>query len=246
MPRASSTTRDLDDALSWLERHGSKAGRDGMARYGLPSDRAFGVSVGKIQRLAKQLGKNHDLAEALWRSGCYEARLLAAYVDEPASVTAPQMDRWCRDFDNWGVCDTLCFVLFDRTPHAWRKVDQWSKSREEFVKRAAFALIWSLTVHDKVAKDSQFIHALKLIELGAADDRHFVKKALNMALRAVGKRNRALNAAAVMVARRLAASDHVGAAWVGRDALRELTSAKLASTLLSRVSAQEGVRDRRR
>jgi 3-methyladenine DNA glycosylase AlkD len=246
MAHASNTTRGLDDALRWLEGHGSKAGRDGMARYGLPSDRAFGVSVGKIQVLAKRLGKNHDLAEALWRSGWHEARLLAAYVDEPARVTAPQMDRWCRDFDNWGVCDTLCFVLFDRTPHAWRKVDQWAKSREEFVKRAAFALIWSLTVHDKAATDSQFIRALKLIEHGAADDRHFVKKAVNMALRAVGKRNRALNAAAVTTARRLAVSDQPSTAWVGKDALRELTSAKLASTLLARVSAQEGVGDRQR
>jgi 3-methyladenine DNA glycosylase AlkD len=246
MPPASETTHSLDDALSWLERHGSKAGRDGMARYGLPSDRAFGVAVGKIQLLAKQLGKSHDLAEALWRSGWHEARLLAAYVDEPARVTAAQMDRWCGDFDNWGVCDTLCFVLFDRTPYAWPKVDEWSKSREEFVKRAAFALIWSLTVHDKVANDSRFIRALKLIESAAADDRHFVKKAVNMALRAVGKRNRALNRAAVTVARRLAASGQSAAARIGKDALRELTSAKLASTLLSRVPAQEGVRDRRR
>ncbi len=217
-----------------------------MARYGLPSDRAFGVPVGKIQLLAKQLGKRHDLADALWRTGWHEARLLAAYVDEPARVTGVQMDRWCRDFDNWGVCDTVCFVLFDRTPYAWAKVEQWSKSRKEFVKRAAFALIWSLTVHDKGASDAQFIDALKLIEQAAVDDRHFVKKAVNMALRAVGKRNRALNTAAVTAARRLAASDRSAAAWVGKDAVRELTSARLASTLLSRVSAQEGARDRGR
>jgi 3-methyladenine DNA glycosylase AlkD len=223
MPRASEMTRRLDDALAWLERQGSKAGRDGMARYGLSSDRAFGVPVGKVQLLAKQLGRSHDLAEALWRSGWYEARLLAAYVDEPAHVTAVQMDRWCRDFDNWGVCDTVCFVLFDRTPHAWRKVAKWSKSREEFVKRAAFALIWSLTVHDKAANNAQFVRALKLIEGAAVDDRHFVKKAVNMALRAVGKRNRALNAQALTVARRLAASDRPVAAWNGKDALRELS-----------------------
>jgi 3-methyladenine DNA glycosylase AlkD len=237
---------DLDDSLAWLERHGTKAERDGMARYGLPSERAFGVPMRQIQLLARELGKNHDLAEALWRSGWHEARLLAAYVDEPTKVTAVQMDRWCRDFDNWGVCDTVCFVLFDRTSHAWRKVDQWSKSREEFVKRAAFALIWSLTVHDKVASDAAFLRALKQIERGAVDDRHFVKKSVNMALRAVGKRNRVLNAAAVTLARRLAASDRPAAAWVGKHAIRELTSARLASTLLSCVPAQEGARDRRR
>jgi 3-methyladenine DNA glycosylase AlkD len=136
--------------------------------------------------------------------------------------------------------------LFDRTPHAWRKVEQWSKRREEFVKRAAFALIWSLTVRDKVANDRQFMAALKLIEGAAADDRHFVKKGVNMALRAIGKRNRVLNTAAVTVARRLAASDRPAAAWIGKDAVRELTSPRLASTLLSRVSAQEGARDRHR
>src|SRR5262245_32016701 len=113
-------------AVDWLKRHGSKATRDGMTRYGISSVKAFGVSVNNIQTLAKRLGRSHALAGALWKTGWYEARLLASYVDEADRVTAAQMDRWCRDFDNWGVCDTVCFVLFDRTPHAWSKVEQWS------------------------------------------------------------------------------------------------------------------------
>ncbi len=202
-----------------------------MARYAIPPTNAFGVSMSNIQSLAKQLGRSHELAAALWSTGWYEARMLASFVDEPASITPAQMDRWCRDFDNWAVCDTVCFVLFDRTPHAWRKVEQWSTKRDEFVKRAAFALLWGLTVHDKAAGDEQFIHGLLLIERAANDDRNFVKKAVNMALRATGKRNPPLHAAAVATAERLAASTEPAARWVGKDALRELTSAKVIARL---------------
>jgi 3-methyladenine DNA glycosylase AlkD len=222
------------DAVDWLKGHGTKATRDGMARYAIPSDRAFGVSVSNIQVLAKRLGRSHDLADALWNTGWYEARLLASYVDDPARVTAAQMDRWCRDFDNWGVCDTVCFVLFDRTPHAWRKVEQWSSRREEFIKRAAFALLWGLTVHDKSAGDDAFRRGLLLVEGGATDERHFVKKAVNMALRAIGKRNSVLHAAAVDVARRLSESSQDAARWVGKDALRELTSAAVTRRLAAK------------
>jgi 3-methyladenine DNA glycosylase AlkD len=222
---------ESDAAIGWLKRHGTKATRDGMARYNIPSDRAFGVAMRDVQARAKRLGKSHDLALALWSSGWYEARLLAAYVDEPDRVTTAQMDQWCRDFDNWGVCDTVCFVLFDRTPHAWRKVEQWAARREEFVKRAAFALLWGLTVHDKVAPDAQFERGLALVERAASDDRHLVKKAVNMALRATGKRNRALNAASVIVAKRLTMSADPSASWVGKDALRELTSPAVTARL---------------
>lgn len=221
-------------ALDWLKRRGSKAGRDGMARYAIPSARAFGVSMRDVQSLAKRLGRDHELAAALWATGWYEARLLAAYVDEPARVTAAQMDRWCRDFDNWAICDTACFALFDRTPHAWRKVAQWSRRRDEFGKRAAFALLWALSVHDREAGDERFAAALRLVERAANDERNFVKKAVNMALRAVGKRSPALNKAAVAVAQRLATSPNAAARWVGKDALRELTSAAVTRRLATR------------
>ncbi len=150
---------EVQAVLAELKRRGTKRTRDGMARYGLPSDKAFGVAVSTMHQMAKRLGRNHELAAALWETGWYEARMLAAFVDQPARVTSAQMDRWCRDFDNWGICDTVCFHLFDRTPHAWRKVEQWAGRRDEFVKRAAFALLASLTAHDKRADDEQFARA---------------------------------------------------------------------------------------
>jgi 3-methyladenine DNA glycosylase AlkD len=226
MASPKSAREEAEAAVAWLERHGSKAGRDGMARFALPSDKAFGVSVSQIQVLAKQLGKSHALAEALWATGWHEARMLASYVDEPARVTSAQMDRWTRDFDNWGICDTLCFVLFDKTSHAWKKVDKWAASKDEYVKRAAFALLWGLTVHDKTAPDRNYLAGLALIEKAATDERRYVKKAVNMALRATGKRNAALRAAAIESAARLAASESDAAKWVGKDALRELATKK--------------------
>jgi 3-methyladenine DNA glycosylase AlkD len=218
------TPERVDEALRWLERKGTKKVREDMlTRYGITAPKAFGVPVGTIQQLGKKLGRDHELAAALWGTGWYEARLLTAYVDDPTQVSSAQMDRWARDFDNWGVCDTLCFALFDRTPHAWKKVEPWSKRREEFVKRAAFALVASLALHDKKAGDGQFLATLPLIERGASDDRNFVKKGVSWALRVVGRRNRALNDAAVKVARRLAESPEASARWVGKDGLKELT-----------------------
>jgi 3-methyladenine DNA glycosylase AlkD len=226
------------DAIAALKKKGSKKGRDAMARYAIPSDKAFGVGMKDIQALAKQLGKNHALAGALWDSGWYEARLLAAYVDEPAKVSAAQMDRWCREFDSWAVVDTLCFVLFDKTPHAWKKVEQWAKRSHEFQRRAAFALLASLVLHDRKAGEAPFLKGLALIEAGAADERNFVKKGVNWALRCIGKESAALNKAAVAVARRLAESTEAAPRWVGKDALRELTS----PTTLRRLAAKTKVK----
>ncbi|HEY1381287.1 MAG TPA: DNA alkylation repair protein [Gemmataceae bacterium] len=229
------------EALAWLERHGSKRTRDDlMPRYGIHTDRAFGVSVADVRRLAKQLGHDHGLAGALWDTGWYEARLLAAFVGEPARVTPAQMDRWCRDFDNWAVCDTACFHLFDRTPHAFAKVALWAGRKGEFVRRAAFALLASLALHDKQSGDEPFVRCLPLVEAAATDDRNFVKKAVSWALRAVGGRSADLNAAAVAVARRLCESPEAAARWVGRDALRELTGAVMARRLAARQRAAGG------
>lgn len=218
-------------ALAWLQRHRTRAALEGMARYAIPSDRAYGVAMRDIKALGTLLGRNQSLAVRLWDTGVYEARMLASFVGDPERLTAAQMERWCKDFDNWAICDAMSFNLFDRTPHAWTKVAQWSRRRHEFQKRTAFALLWSLTVHDKSAADEAFEQGLLLVEREAGDARHFVKKATNMALRAIGKRNRALNAAAVAVARRLAGSDDATARWVGRDALRELTSRALTTRL---------------
>jgi len=211
------------EALDTLKKKGTKKTREGMARFAIPSDRAFGVSMKDVQSIAKSLGRSHDLAAALWDTGWYEARMLCAYVEEPERVTPAQMDRWCRDFDNWAVCDTLCFALFDRTPHAWRKVDQWSKKRGEFEKRAAFALLASIALHDKQGEDAPFLRALPLIENAATDERNFVKKAVNWALRAIGgRKSPALKQAALATSRRLAESSDATARWIGKDALRQL------------------------
>jgi len=193
-----------------------------MARFGITSDKAFGASVGSIQKIARTLGRSHALAGALWKSGWYEARMLAAFVDEPERVTSAQMDRWCRDFDNWGICDTVCFHLFDRTPHAFGKVAAWARSPREFERRAAFALLWALSVHDKQAPDAPFLACLPLIEAGALDERDYVKKGVDMALRTLGKRNPKLRRAAIDLATRLRDSREGAQAWVGRSALREL------------------------
>ena len=219
-----SLAEQVQFALTWLKRHSTRATLEGMARYSIPSDHAYGVAMKDIKALGKTLGRNQPLAVALWATGVYEARMLASFVGDPEQLTPAQMDRWCKDFDNWAFCDAMSFNLFDRTPHAWAKVAQWSTRRNEFEKRTAFALLWSLTVHDKSAGDELFEEGLALIEREAGDERNFVKKATNMALRAIGKRNRALNSAAREVARRLANSTDATARWVGKDALRELTS----------------------
>ncbi len=234
---------DVEFALTWLRKHSTKHTLEGMSRYGIPSDNAFGVSVADIRRLAKIIGRNHELAAGLWKTGFYEARMLTAFVEDPERVTTVQMDRWCRDFDSWAICDTLCFHLFDRTPHAWSKAVRWTNRRNEFEKRAAFALMASVTAHDKSAPDSRFVELLPLIEAGAHDERNFVKKAVSWALRCIGKRNAKLNAAAVVVAKRLAKSETPAARWVGKDALRELGNTKLAERL-ARKSDQTRTRTR--
>jgi 3-methyladenine DNA glycosylase AlkD len=212
------------EVLGWLQRTGTAATVAGMTRYGIPNDRAFGVPMGEMQKYAKRLGKDHALAAELWTSGWYEARTVAVLLAEAGKLTGGQMDAWARDFDSWAICDTACFHLFDRSSHAWEKVRPWARMRPEFHKRAAFALMWGLSVHDKTASDASFLECLPLIEEAAADDRNFVKKAVDMALRAIGKRNGALNAAARETAERLAASAAGTPRWVGKHALRELTS----------------------
>jgi 3-methyladenine DNA glycosylase AlkD len=193
----------VDSVIVSLKRLSSKRTRDGMARYGLPSDKAFGVGVGQMQKLAKRLGRNHELAEALWQTGWYEARMMSAFLDVPERVTPSQMDRWCRDFDNWGIVDTVCFKLFDQTPFAFRKAVQWSTRKDEFQKRAGFVLVACLGVHDKQAADEQFRRFLPFIEKAADDDRNFVKKGVNWALRVIGRRSLELNIDAVQLAQRL-------------------------------------------
>lgn len=238
---------DVDTIVAELRKHGSKRNREGMARFAIRSENVLGVSVTDVRALAKRIGRNHSLALALWKTNIHEARVLTAFIDEPDRVTPAQMDRWARDFDNWAVCDSLCFHLFDKTPYAWAKVEQWSNDDREFVRRAAFALLASVALHDKTAADAPFLKSLPLVERAASDNRNFVKKAVSWALRGIGKRNQALNHAAVTLARRLSASDESVARWIGRDALKELTSTVVKLRLETRAASDKGTaRTRRR
>lgn len=222
-------------ATARLKALADRATREGMSRYGIPSDGAFGVPVGKIRAYAKELGTQHDLALALWKTGQYESRMLACFIADPARVTPALMDAWVKTFDNWAVCDTACFHLFDRTPHAFAKVKKWAARRDEFVRRAAFALLASVALHDKKAPDEPFLAALPLIERAASDERNFVKKGVSWALRGIGKRRSdPLHAAALELATRLAASADPAARWVGRDALRDLSRASVRNRTSSR------------
>ena len=239
-PESRDTAAEVAYALAWLERRGTKANREGMARYGIVAKKAYGVSMGTMQSLSKELGKSHALSQALWKTGWYEARMLASMVGEPDRVTPAQMERWAKGFDNWAVCDTATFVLWDRSRHAWPKVREWSTRKEEFVKRAAFAMLASLTVHDKQAPDERYLEGLALIEREAADERNFVKKAVNWALRSIGKRSPGLNRKAIAVAKRLAARPDSASRWVGKDALRELTGPSVKRRLAKHKARPAG------
>ena len=196
-----------------------------MARFGINPERALGVRIPDIRQLAKELGTDHGLALALWRTEVHEARILASMVADPERVTERQMESWVRGIDSWDVCDQVCGNLFDRTPFARAKAVEWAGREQEFVKRAGFAIMAWRAVHDRVADDREFLELLPVIEREAGDPRNFVKKAVSWALRQIGKRSRPLNRAATAVAKRLAEGGESPAArWVGRDALRELTS----------------------
>lgn len=220
----------LAEAIAALEARAETRIADGLSRYGIvTSDRVIGVPMGAIQTVGKSFGRDHALAAALWDTAVYEGRLLCAYIDDPALVTPEQMDRWARDFDNWGTCDTLCFALFDRTACAFEMVDRWADDEAEFVKRAAFALLASLALHRKSEADEPFLARLTLIEAAGGDGRNFVKKGVSWALRAVGGRKSSiLRTAAREVAERLAGSTDKSARWIGKDALKAFDKKKEA------------------
>jgi len=212
---------------------------EGMARYGINKEHALGISVSDLRRMAKELGRNHELALLLWESGILEARILAALVDDPGMVTVEQMDAWVTGIDSWDVCDQLCGNLFDKTPFAYEKAIEWSGREEEFVRRAGFVLMATLSVHDKTAPDSVFEKFLVLIESGSSDDRNYVKKAVNWALRQIGKRNSRLNSKAIRVAERIQRIESKAARWIATDALRELRSEAVRARLSKKRSLRK-------
>ena len=201
-----------------------------MARFGISPKGTLGISIPNLRRLAREIGRDHELALRLWKSGFHEARILAGFVADPATLTEAQAEQWVNDFDSWDVCDQVV-VLLEQVPFARKKIRQWAASDREFVKRAAFAMIAGLAVHDNAAADAQFEPFLRLVRRASTDDRNFIKKAVNWALRSIGKRNRQLNLRAVAVAKQIARIDSPAARWIAADALRELTSAAIRRRL---------------
>jgi len=196
----------------------------GMARYGIVVEKRLGVSIPELRKIAKEIGKNHDLALELWNTGISDALILASMIGEPEKLTEEQMEEWVKDFNSWDVCDQVCNNFFNSHPLVWKKILDWSKREEVFVKRAAFALLSCLAVHDKEAPDEKFIDFFPVIKREASDNRNFVKKAVNWALRNIGKRNLNLNKAAIKVAGEIQQIDSKASRWIGSNALRELES----------------------
>lgn len=217
----------VEDVINKLKSLARPDQLEGMARFGIAVENRLGVSVPDMRKVAKELGKDHQLALDLWKSGIAEVRMVASMIDEPDKVTEQQMEDWVKSFNSWDVCDQVCDNLFQKTPLVWEKVIDWSDREEEFVKRAAFALIACLAWHDKKAKDDQFIGLFPVIIRGATDERNFVKKAVNWALRNTGKRNPNLNKAAINAAKDIQKLDSKSARWVASDAIRELEKWKV-------------------
>jgi 3-methyladenine DNA glycosylase AlkD len=210
--------------LTELKSLGNPAAAEGMARYGINTERAYGVSIPNLRKIARKTGKNLPLAEALWASGIHEARILAGMIYPPEEITAKQMEEWVSDFNSWDLCDQCCNNLFRKAVDAHGKAVEWSSRKEEFVKRAGFVLMACLSVHDKKAGNSEFRKFLPIIKREAVDKRNFVKKAVNWALRQIGKRNLSLNEAVIAAAHEIEKMDSSAAKWVAKDAIRELTS----------------------
>ncbi|MDD5509821.1 MAG: DNA alkylation repair protein [Dehalococcoidales bacterium] len=223
----------LEEALDRIKSMARPDQLDGMARYGMAVERRLGVSVPELRGLAKDLGRDHELALELWGTGIAEARLVAGMIDDPGKLTEAQMEEWVIGIDSWDVCDQVCMNLFEKVPLAWKKIIDWSEREEEFVKRAAFALIACLAWHDKKAADERFIELLPVIVRGATDERNFVKKAVNWALRNIGKRNSNLNRAAVKTAGEIQQIDSRAARWIAADTIRELESEAVRKRLKS-------------
>jgi len=225
------------DVLALLETHADKKVAAGMARFGITTQRrVIGMSVGTVRQIGKQIGQDHGLALKLWETDCYEAQFVACFIADPAKLTVATMNAWTKSFDNWGTCDTACFCLFDRSPLAWGRVEPWAKSKDEFVRRAGYALLASLAGHDKKAADEQFLAFLPLIEKGASDERNFVWKGVSWALRRTGSRNTAIMTACTEVAKRLAASDNKAERWVGKDALGDFAKWKARKPRASKTA----------
>ena len=230
-----------NDILKKLKSLSNPEAIKGMAKYGINPDNTYGVSIPNLRKIAREAGKDHELAQQLWSSGVHEARILASMVDDPALVTKAQMETWVDDFDSWDVCDQCCNNLFWKTEFAYRKAVEWSSNDKEFIKRAGFVLMACLAVHDKKTEDRQFEKLLQIINREASDSRNFVKKAVNWALRQIGKKNLSLNKRAIDTAKQIQEMDSGSAKWVASDAIRELTNRAVQERLQGKEPLPAGV-----
>ena len=225
---------NFPDIINTLKSHSNPESIKGMARFGINSETALGVSMPTLRSIAKTVGKSHSLAEKLWSSGIHEARILASIVDDPKEVTENQLENWAHDFNSWDICDQCCMNLFRKTPFSWSKAIEWSQRSQEFVKRAGFALMAALAVHDKKAADNQFNILFAAIQRESCDERNFVKKAVNWALRQIGKRNLALNKTAIEVSKEIQLTNSKSAKWIASNAIKELTDSTVLDRLMNR------------
>lgn len=226
---------NIDNVLQKLKAKAKPDQIEGMARYGMAAEGRLGVSVPEMRKIANDLGKDHELALELWKTGIPDAKIVAALVGEPEKLTEVQMEDWVKDINSWDVCDQVCMNLFDKSLLAWKKIHDWSAREEEFVKRTAFSLIASLAVHDKESDDEKFLDLLPLIKRESSDVRNFVKKAVSWALRSIGKRNPDLNKAAIQTAEEIRLIDSKSARWIASDAIRELQSDPVQERLKRKI-----------
>ena len=224
---------ELKEIIDELEALSTPENIDGMARFGITPEKTFAVRIPELRKIAKKAGKNHLLAEKLWKFNYRETKILACMIEEPELVSSSQMDKWVAEFDYWEICDQCCMNLFRKTAFAYDKIFEWSEREEEFVKRAAFSLIAVMAVHDKEAQDFQFEKFFPLIIRESTDNRNYVRKAVNWALRHIGKRNMYLNKRSIEVAKKIQSLDSKSSRWIAADALRELKSEKIQNRLLN-------------
>jgi len=230
---------DYEEVIARLKTYQNPTNVEGMGRFGINPANTLGVSIPTLRTIAKEMGTNHQLAQQLWGSGIHEARILASMTDDPEKVTTRQMEKWVRDFDSWDICDQCCSNLFDKTKWAHQKAVEWTSRKEEFVKRAGFVLMATLAVHDKKASNAQFQRYFSIIRRESTDQRNFVKKAVNWALRQIGKRNQTLNRLAIETARGIERRDSAAARWIAKDAIRELMSQSVRSKFLKKTKTTE-------
>jgi len=222
---------NVDEIIKELKKHSNPKDREGMARFGINPEKALGIRIPVLRQLAKQLGKNHNLAQQLWDTDIHEARILATMIDDPKLVTEEQMNDWVKDFNSWDICDQCCSNLFDKTEFVHKKILEWVKDEREFVRRTGFVLIATSSVHNKDWEDKDFERYFPLIEKYSDDDRNFVKKAVNWALRQMGKRNKTLNEKCIVLAKKIQKKDSKSARWITNDAIRELEDPKIQERL---------------